>query len=54
MTHNEKVGVIKSLKAEESEVIAFESHRVVSSEDIDNLHLAFESARVTLNRRLNK
>ena len=45
---------IKSLKAEESEVIAFESHRVASAEDIDNLPLAFESARVTLNRWLNK
>lgn len=41
---------IKSLKAEESEVVAFESHRVASLEDIEKLPLAFESAKVTLKK----
>ena len=41
---------IKSLKAEESEVIAFESHKVSCLEDIEKLSLAFESARYTLRK----
>ncbi len=41
---------IKSLKAEESEVIEFQSHRVSSLEDIEKLPLAFESTRYTLRR----
>ena len=41
---------IKSLKAEESEVIEFQSHRVSSIEDIEKLPLAFESTRYTLRR----
>ena len=44
---------IKSLHAEESEVVAFESHRVASLEDIEKLPLAFESARYTLHRWLS-
>ena len=44
---------ITSLKAEESEVVAFESHRISSEEDIDKLPLAFDSARVTLRRWLS-
>ena len=45
---------IKSLKAEESEVTAFESHRVASLEDIEKLPLAFESAVYTLKRFINR
>ena len=41
---------IKSLHAEESEVVSFEAHRVASDEDVDALPLAFESARFTLKR----
>jgi len=39
---------IKALKAEESEVLAFESHRVADIKDVEALPLAFESARYTL------
>ena len=45
---------IKSLKAEESEVVAFEARNISSEEDIENLPLAFESARHTLKRWLQK
>ncbi len=45
---------IKSLKAEESEVVAFEARKISSEEDIENLPLAFESARHTLKRWLQK
>ncbi len=45
---------IKSLKAEEREVISFESHRVASEEDVEKLPLAFESARYTLKRFVNE
>ena len=41
---------IKSLHAEESEVVAFESHRVASLEDIEKLPLAFDSAKITLKK----
>ena len=41
---------IKSLKAEESEVLGFASFRVSSLEDIEKIPLAFESARVTLKK----
>lgn len=43
---------IKTLHAEESEVVAFESHRVSNQEDLDKLPLAFESARITLRKWL--
>ena len=43
---------IKSLKREESEVTAFEAHRVATPEDIEKIPLAFESARITLRRWL--
>ena len=39
---------IKSLHAEEGEVVSFKSFRVASPEDFENIPLAFESARVTL------
>ena len=45
---------IKTLHAEKSEVVAFESHKVSSQEDIENLPLAFESARITINNWLKK
>ena len=45
---------IKCLKAEESEVVAFESHRISSQDDIEKLPLAFESARQTLIRWLSR
>ena len=45
---------IKSLKAEESEVDAFEARKISSEEDIENLPLAIESARHTLKRWLQK
>lgn len=45
---------IKSLKAEESEVQSFISYRVESYEDVENIPLAFESARNTLNLMLKK
>ena len=41
---------IKSLKAEESEVLGFASFRVSSLEDIEKIPLAFESARYTLKK----
>ena len=44
---------IKSLKAEESEVVAFESHCIATAQDVEALPLAFESARVTLTRWLS-
>ena len=44
---------IKSLHAEESEVVSFEAHRVSSDEDVDALPLAFESARFTLKKFVN-
>ena len=43
---------IKSLHAEESEVIAFEARKVTCAEDVEKLPLAFESARYTLMRWL--
>ena len=45
---------IKSLKSEESEVLGFKSFRVASLEDIEKIPLAFESARVTLKKFLEK
>ena len=39
---------ISSLKAQESEVSAFVTHKVNSKEDVEKLPLAFESARATL------
>ena len=44
---------VKTLHREESEVVAFEAHQVASLEDIEKIPLAFESARVTLNRWLS-
>ena len=41
---------IKSLKAEESEVVELKSYRVASLDDVEKLPLAFESARFTLKR----
>ena len=41
---------IKSLKAEESEVVSFEACRVADLDDIEDLPLAFESARFTLKK----
>ena len=45
---------IKTLHAEESEVVSFEAHKVTSLEDIEKLPLAFESARITLKQWLRK
>ena len=45
---------IKSLKAEESEVLGFASFRVASFEDIEKIPLAFESARYTLRQLVLK
>ena len=45
---------INSLKAEKSEVVAFESCRVSNLEDVEKLPLAFESARYTLKKILEK
>lgn len=45
---------IKSLKPEESEVLGFKSFRVASLEDIEKISLAFESARITLKKFLEK
>ena len=45
---------IKTLHAEESEVVSFEAHKVKSLEDIEKLPLAFESARITLKQWLRK
>ena len=45
---------IKSLKPEESEVQGFASFRVASFEDIEKIPLAFESARITLKKFLEK
>lgn len=39
---------IKTLKAQESEVQSFVYHKVETQDDVDNLPIAFESARVTL------
>lgn len=41
---------ILSLKKEESEVIGFESHKVETDEDIEELPLAFVSAKETLKK----
>ena len=41
---------IKSLHAQEGEVVGFKSFRVSCLEDIEKIPLAFESARVTLKR----
>lgn len=45
---------IKSLKPEDSEVLGFKSFRVASLEDIEKIPLAFESARITLKKFLEK
>ena len=45
---------IKSLKAEESEVIAFKSCRVSNLEDIKKIPLAFASAEYTLKKLVEK
>lgn len=45
---------IKSLKAQESEVQGFVSARVETQADIDSLPLAFESARKTLKKLIEK
>ena len=45
---------IKSLKAEESEVLSFKSCRVASLEDVEKIPLAFESARYTLKKFVSK
>jgi len=41
---------IKSLHAEESEVVSFESCQLASLDDVDSIPLAFESARYTLRK----
>ncbi len=41
---------IKSLHAEESEVVSFKSYRVENLEDVENISLAFESARIALKK----
>lgn len=41
---------IKSLKAEEDEVVEFRSYKVASLDDVEKLPLAFDSARFTLKR----
>ena len=45
---------IKSLKAEESEVLAFKSCKVETLEDIEKIPLAFESAKYTLKQLAGK
>ncbi len=45
---------IKSLKAEESEVLAFKSCRVETFDDIEKIPLAFESAKYTLKKLAGK
>ena len=45
---------IKSLKAEESEVLAFKSCRVETFDDIKKIPLAFESAKYTLKKLAGK
>ncbi len=45
---------IKSLHAEESEVLSFKACRVASLEDVEKLPLAFESARQTLRKFVEK
>lgn len=41
---------ISSLKAQESEVLGFQAHRVATLADVEKLPLAFESARLTLRK----
>ncbi len=41
---------IASLKAQETEVLGFQSHRVANLDDVEKLPLAFESARLTLRK----
>jgi len=41
---------IKTLKAEETEVTAFVSKKIITENDIENLPLAFNSAKMTLRR----
>lgn len=45
---------IKSLKAEESEVTGFATYKVETIEDIEKIPLAFESARYTLKKLIEK
>lgn len=45
---------IKSLTAEESEVLGFKAYKVENLTDIENIPLAFESARNTLKLMLKK
>lgn len=45
---------IKSLTAEESEVLGFEFHKVETEEDVDNLPLAFVSANATLKKLVHR
>lgn len=45
---------IKSLKAEESEVLSFKSCKVETLEDIEKIPLAFESAKYTLKQLAGK
>ena len=45
---------IKSLTAEESEVLGFASYKVETLEDIEKIPLAFESARYTLSQLVSR
>lgn len=45
---------INSLKAEESEVLGFVSYKVETTEDIEKIPLAFESAKKTLEKLIEK
>lgn len=45
---------IKGLKAEESEVTGFATYKVETIEDIEKIPLAFESARYTLKKLIEK
>lgn len=45
---------IKTLKAEESEVLGFKSCKIVSENDIENLPLAFNSAKMTLRKFISQ
>ena len=44
---------VKSLHGQESEVVRFEVHKVLTNEDVEGLALAFPSARKTLTRWIN-
>ena len=44
---------IKSLHAQEGEVVGFKACKVASFEDIEKIPLAFESARYTLKHLIN-